>query len=320
MLKQAGQMLKIVCLVLTAAAVYELALMIPRVNPLAGVAIPALPTLAADTNSAPPVVKRGTNAQTAAASNGASKPADSTGTNSLPSKATNGTESNQVTIAQSAAANTNAAPGETNGTTISDKTNMSYGNHGTHATKDVMMAGTGPIGTNSATNLEAETNLASTNNSVPQGVTGTNGSNSMAVLRRGTNGTNVAQGRGRGTNGPGAMARAGMALNGRGAALPELPPDIKARVDRVYESEILGQVMRPLPMALIGIAGDFAILRSPTGQTGLVKEGDSLGELKLVRIGINRVLVELSGKKQELMIFEGYGGTSLMPQEKENSK
>ena len=142
----------------------------------------------------------------------------------------------------------------------------------------------------------------------------------MAVLRRGTNGTNVAQGRGRGTNGPAAMARAGMALNGRGAALPELPADIKARVDRIYESEVLGQVMRPLPMALIGIAGDFAILRSPTGQTGLVKEGDSLGDLKLVRIGINRVLVELAGKQQELTIFDGYGGTSLMSQEKENSK
>ena len=98
-----------------------------------------------------------------------------------------------------------------------------------------------------------------------------------------------------------------------------MSPDIKARVDRIYESEILGQVIRPQPMGLIGIAGDFAFLRSPTGQTGMIKEGETLGELKLMRIGINRVLVDLAGKKQELMIFEGYGGTSLMPQEKEKS-
>ena len=66
-------------------------------------------------------------------------------------------------------------------------------------------------------------------------------------------------------------------------------------------------------MALLGIAGEFAFLRSASGQTGLVKEGDSLGDLKLLRIGINRVLVEQNGQKQELMIFSGYGGESLLP-------
>ena len=47
---------------------------------------------------------------------------------------------------------------------------------------------------------------------------------------------------------------------------------------------------------------------------------DALGELKLLRIGINRVLVEQDGNKTELMIFNGYGGESLMPKDKENSK
>ncbi len=106
----------------------------------------------------------------------------------------------------------------------------------------------------------------------------------------------------------------------RGGGKPaELPPEIKARVDRIYESEIFGQVIRPQPMALQGIAGNSAFLRSPSGQTGLVKEGDSLGELKLLRIGINRVLVEQDGKKSELTIFEGYGSESLMPKDPETS-
>ena len=123
----------IVCLVLAAAAVYELALMVPRVNPLAGVAIPALPTLPADTNSAPPVVKPGTNAQTAAMK-GTNKPAESTGTNSLASKSTNGTGSIEVTSVQLAAANTNAEPGESNATTITDTTNMSLATQGANGT------------------------------------------------------------------------------------------------------------------------------------------------------------------------------------------
>ena len=96
---------------------------------------------------------------------------------------------------------------------------------------------------------------------------------------------------------------------------PDLPPALKARVDRVTESEILGPVMRPLPMALLGIAGEFAFLRSDSGQTGLVKEGDSLADLKLLRIGVNRVLIEQNGQKKELMIFNGYGGDSLLPKD-----
>ena len=93
----------------------------------------------------------------------------------------------------------------------------------------------------------------------------------------------------------------------------ELPAEIQARVDRVTDSEILGPVMRPLPMALLGIAGNVAFLRAPSGQTGLVKEGEDLGGLKLLRIGVNRVLVEQEGQKKELMMFSGFGGDSMLP-------
>ena len=86
-------------------------------------------------------------------------------------------------------------------------------------------------------------------------------------------------------------------------------------MDRIIESEILAPVIRPMPMALLGIAGEVAFLRAPSGQTGLVKEGDDLGGIKLLRIGINRVLVEEQGQKKELMIFSGYGGDSLLPKQ-----
>jgi hypothetical protein len=93
----------------------------------------------------------------------------------------------------------------------------------------------------------------------------------------------------------------------------ELPAPIQARVDRIVESEILGPITRPLPMALLGIAGEHAFLRAPSGQTGLLKEGDQLGTIKLVRIGANRVLVEEDGQTKELTIFSGFGSESLLP-------
>jgi hypothetical protein len=104
----------------------------------------------------------------------------------------------------------------------------------------------------------------------------------------------------------------------RGRQAAALPPALQSRIDRIVESELLAPVMHPLPMALLGIAGDCAFLRSANGQTGLVKTGDSLDDLKLLQIGTNRVLVEQAGRKQELMIFAGYGGDSLMPKDSTN--
>jgi hypothetical protein len=111
---------------------------------------------------------------------------------------------------------------------------------------------------------------------------------------------------------------AGMNLNQPpGIRGPDLSPAMQTRVSKIVDSEILGPVMHPLPMALLGIAGDVAFLRSASGQTGLVKAGDSLADLKLLKIGINRVLIERNGQKEELMIFSGYGGDSLLPTQKD---
>jgi hypothetical protein len=101
---------------------------------------------------------------------------------------------------------------------------------------------------------------------------------------------------------------------------PELPPETQARLDRVIDSEILAPVMRPLPMALLGIAGKDVFLRAPNGQTGLIKEGEELDGVKLVRIGINRVLVEQQGEQKELTIFAGLGSESLLSTKKDSPK
>lgn len=95
-----------------------------------------------------------------------------------------------------------------------------------------------------------------------------------------------------------------------------LPPVIQARVDRITQSEILGMVVRPLPMALLGIAGREAFLRAPNGQVGLLREGEELGGVKLLRIGTNRVLVEHEKEQKELMVFAGLGGETLLPKGK----
>ena len=99
-----------------------------------------------------------------------------------------------------------------------------------------------------------------------------------------------------------------------------LPPAISAHIDRITQSEILGQIIRPLPMALLGIAGQDAFLRAPSGQTGLLKEGEELGGVKLLRIGTNRVLIEHEGQQKELSVFSGFGSETLLPKQKENPK
>lgn len=96
---------------------------------------------------------------------------------------------------------------------------------------------------------------------------------------------------------------------------PPVPDNIKARVDVIYQSEIFGPVPHPLPMAVLGIIGDEIILRTASGQTGLVAVGKELGGVKVLEIGINRVLIEEDGTKKELTLHNGFGGESLLKPE-----
>jgi hypothetical protein len=99
------------------------------------------------------------------------------------------------------------------------------------------------------------------------------------------------------------------------APAPKLAADVEEKVDRIYQSELLGPVIRPMPMELLGIGGKDAFIRTPNGQTGLLREGEELGGIKLLKIGTNRVLVEEKGKQKELIIFSGFGGETLVQKE-----
>lgn len=94
---------------------------------------------------------------------------------------------------------------------------------------------------------------------------------------------------------------------------PNLPEAVRLQVEKITQSEILGPIVRPQPVALLGIAGRDAFVRSPSGATGLLREGETLDGIKLLRVGTNRVLIEESGKQRELMMFSGLGSETLLP-------
>jgi hypothetical protein len=287
------RILKIVCLILGIALLARVCLVGIHFNPLRGVSIPALPALAADTNAV------------ASATN---RPARSAGTNAakIAATATNiafasGAESNMVArVETNVPAVAGMAVTESTASAPKSKRQPNAAPGGEPA----VIAAETPAGANPA-NAKS---ITDTNTVNLAGAPAMNGTPKPRVRRASEPG------------GASAMMLAGMGPGGMAARkLPDLPPSIQARVNRVVESEILGPVPHPMPMALLGIAGNFAFLRSPNGQTGMVKEGEALGELKLVRIGVNRVLVEQDGKPQELMIFSGYGGESLLPKTTEHS-
>ena len=330
MRERIGQILKLTCLALAALLFYQLVRTALRVNPLSRVTIPALPTLASDTNA--PVAG-------ASASGPARSSTNVPGTNALATKVAKETGTNLAAgvVGKSRTTNSGApltpalSPSEgerEKAAAIAGVASVPTSSPTPDAMPKVEMAETNSITITLATNAPGAAPSNSVVNLPPTtAIVGTNAPPALAATGTNITGTNATS-KSKATNSPSAKsAMAGMNPNSsmmRGGSSSggksDLPPEIKARVDRIYESELFGMVMRPQPMALQGIMGNSAILRTPSGQTGLVKEGDSLGELKLLRIGINRVLVEQDGKKTELTIFEGYGGESLMPKDKETSK
>ena len=287
MLERSEPVLKVICVALAALLLFQVGRLVVGRNPLGHLNIPAVPTLPPDTNA----------------------PAGGTGTNSLAALGSGKTGTNTAQPGvQSAGVATNVPSGRESGKT------------GTNAPPSLsVQKGTNPPSPIAATKSE-------TNSTEP--LSGTN--EPKTVARPDSARTNLsAKPAGATKRGPGAsaglppdMAAMGMGPSGRPGAItaPELPLPIRARVYGITDSEILGPIMRPMPMALLGIAGDVAFLRAPNGQTGIVKEGESLGGLKLIRIGTNRVLVEDDGQKKELTVFSGYGGESLLPKQKENPK
>lgn len=332
------QILKIVCVALAALLVVQLVRVAMHINPLAGARMPELPSLPADTNEVahaepgkPP--KMGTNVTGTNALHKNASSTNAAGTNAAMMAA--GTNTLKTNAAALMAAGTNE-PG-TNAAAMS-----AVATNGTATNElNVKTSTTNAPDTNEMARLKSqeessnaepaeamassETNHSETNVSTAV-APGTNGE--MVKVAANTNISTSASNKMGGTNlakvkkshpkipGPGFPPMMGGPGGGKPASLP---PDIQARVNLVTESEILGPVMHPMPMALLGIAGNVAFLRSANGQTGLVKEGDELGDIKLLRIGVNRVLIEQGGEKKELMIFSGFGGESLLPKPTESS-
>jgi hypothetical protein len=255
-------------------------------------------------------------------------------TNTATHKKSKHSETNATTIA-AGSISTNASTNVTQeiGTNVVIATTAAETNPPTPATAEQETNGTVAAATTLATNtlgtnltiaaLPTNATVASTNvtlsdtNSVVAKLPG--GTNLIAGASAKTNLTNSAIAKASGSRPPPGMMPPMMGGPGGRGPAAKLPPEIQARVDRVTDSEILAPVMHPMPMALLGIAGKVAFLRAPSGQTGLVKEGEDLGEIKLLRIGTNRVLVEQDGQKTELMMFSGLGGNSLLPKTTETS-
>jgi hypothetical protein len=322
MRERVAQILKIVCVGLTALLLVQLVKIAFRVNPLSGLAVPQVPSLPADTNAAPPAVAANKPPRPA----GTNSPVAANSTNAAAPKKLKHSESNAAAIVAGPTA-TNAATSVTQGigTNVVTSSAVADNKPATIVAREVetnaapLVAAKVPATNNPGANLTiatlpTNTIAAGTNIVVAKLPVGTN---HVASVSAKTNLTNSAIAKASVPRLPAGVMIGG--LGGRGGPPPKLPPEIQARVDRVVESEILAPVMHPMPMALLGIAGKFAFLRAPSGQTGLVKEGDDLGEIKLLRIGTNRVLVEQDGQKKELMIFSGLGGESLMPKPTETS-
>jgi hypothetical protein len=291
MLERSEPVLKVLCAAFAAILLFQAVRLLMRSEPLAHLNIPAVPTLPPDTNA----------------------PAGGAATNSL---AASGTRKAGTNAARDAAkivsAATNSSSGHESGKIGTNDPHSVAAQKGTNPPSPLAESKTG---TNSSTEPRSgtkETNAVSRSGPRPDLVR----TNLSATLSGVTN-----RGPGVSAGVPPQTASMGMGPPGRPGIMtaPELPLPIQARVDRITDSEILGPIMRPLPMALLGIAGDVAFLRAANGQAGIVKEGDSLGSLKLLQIGTNRVLVEDGGQKKELTIFSGYGGESLLPKEKDNS-
>jgi hypothetical protein len=316
MLDRFERPLKIICLAMAALLAWQLAGLVLTGDPLKNLKIPALPALPGATNEPAKVGQKETNA---AALN-------QTGTNGA-----NATIATNAAGGTNLAAGTNAASGTNaiKGTNVVAGTNMAKGTNivsGTNAAE-----GTNVV---TSTNIVRSTNVVNGTNVTAKSTNGpaegeAGQTNASSELKRG------------GSHKPGpAEATAGLPpgmtpemlaamppearANMMGGGMPggrmgggmkkiELPPEVQARVDRIIDSEFLGPTMRPMPMALIGIADQEAFIQATNGQTGPVKLGAEMAGIKLLRIGVNRVLVEQDGEKKELTLFEGIGGESLMP-------
>jgi hypothetical protein len=270
------QLVRIAVMILAALLVYQCAQIVRRWNPLSRVVVPALPTLvdsSMDRTNAPAAKGIPSNAPATPSTNVASAP-----------KGTNAFSTNSAISSNTVSTNIAVTTNATSPALVVAKTTN-------HATNDAAKA---PTSTNVAPTVKSNSIAARDAEPAPPSpdpIPGGMDPKMMMTM---------------------AMMNGGMMPGIGGKPPPPLAPAVSARISKITQSELLAPVIHPMPAALLGIAGNTAFLRAASGQTGLVKEGKSLGELKLVQIGVNRVLVEENGESKELMIFSGFGGESLL--------
>jgi hypothetical protein len=307
------QILKFICLALAATLTFQLARFVVRGNPTKALVIPALPSLPPEADS------KATNSANVKASGqkGTNTPASEatvkTGTNTQGSEVRGQRSEGGSNAVVAAGEKKESSAGEHAAKEISEGRGQKSGGSNslsvaTEKKQAKDLTATNAAGkkmTNSATEHSTESKPT---NAVLALVSPKNSGNAPGTIAGPKSGTNAIAGKASAmTNAP-PGGRPGMP-----GKPPEPPPEIKERVDRVTQGEILAPVIRPMPMALLGIAGQNAFLRSAEGQTGMIKEGDQLGTIKLLRIGTNRVLIEHEGEKKELTIFAGLGSETLLP-------
>jgi len=336
------EILRLICLALAALIIFEILRAAYRANPFARLTLPPVPTL--QTNSATHFVAntrdqrsnssgggKGTNTLTVSVQ-GATNILTGRTNGIAVSFETNGTANTNLTAAMTnvlivanlgASAKTDTVAQkqlDTAGATSSSPLTKPVAGGSTNilaATNTSAVESNGKASTTYKAATASTRMMASTNKIVAGSTNQLTATNQVWAASTNVGTTNISNLANPNSMPPGrhggGMAFAGGMPGMPGTGAVALPKEIQARVDKIVDSEIFGPVIRPLPMQLFGIAGDTALLRTDSGQSGLVKAGDSLGDIKLVRIGINRVLVEQNGNLKELMIFEGYGGESLMP-------
>ncbi len=295
MFERSETIFKILCAGVGAIVVLQVARALHRSDPLGDARIPALPHLASSNSPAgaaatQPSSKAATNAlsatNTAKAAKAKSDRSDSSDRSDASTNAAKAT--NTLAHQTNPAPNTNAGPAKT-------------------------------------TNALAQTALSSTN--APRQEAPAKGTNTLAQATNASAAPPAGKAARANLAGRPAGARAGINAGpfpggppGMMAMGPPLPPEVQARVDQIIESELLAPVMHPQPLALLGMLGREALLRAPNGQTGAVKEGDELGGVKVLKLGINRVLVEEAGEKKELSLFSGLGSESLLSTQTDSPK
>lgn len=91
--------------------------------------------------------------------------------------------------------------------------------------------------------------------------------------------------------------------------------EVKVAVTIIKKSGVFGSPPKPRPSSLIGIAENVAFIQTPSGSVQGIEIGQTIQNVKVIKIDTNRVLIEENGKQRELTIYSGMGSETLIGKE-----